>query len=179
MIKKVSFNVIVLLLLIFLATAGYSCATGRYLKTQSATEGEITGVYTVILYGGTSVNDVETIAVLMKEGTPYSFEVFRPEFDYRTIKGVPGKEALEKAEKFVSFHHNFWKIQLNKIVDGRGNTVGYEVRPLYYPGASDKSDILDVDYKNADGKIIVYIRLYEYPEMERMPFEGGRGFGPK
>jgi len=146
---------------IVLAMASYSCE--RYLRTESATGQEIAGVYTLILRGGTSANDVKTIAILAKEGTPYSFEVFQPEFEYRIIKGVPAEEALERAEKFVRFHPDFWKIQLSKILDEKGSTIGYEVRPLYNPTVYDnKFDLPDVYYKITDHKVIVYIRFYEY-----------------
>jgi len=177
MVRKNFYNITIGFLLIFLAMASYSCS-GRYLRTEGAVGEEITGVYTLILYGGASANDLSTIAILAKEGTPYSFDVFAPEFDYKIIKGVPAKEALEKAEKFVSFHHDFWKIQLSKIVDNIGNAIGYEVRPLYNPIVYTKSDIPDVYYKNTDGKVIVYIRFYEYPEAF-FPSEGGRMSAPK
>lgn len=150
------------LLLILLAMASYSCSTGRYLRTESATGEEITGVYTLILYGGASANDTRTLAILAKEGTPYSFEVFQPEFEYKIIKGVPAKEALEKAKKFFTYHPDFWKIQLSKILDNKGGIIGYEVRPLYDPTVYDKSDIPDVYYKITDDKVIVYIRFDEY-----------------
>ncbi len=167
------------LVIMVLAMASYSCSAGRYLKTETATGEEITGVYTLIFYGGTSANDISTLAILAKEGTPYSFEVFAPEFNYRIIRGIPAKEALEKAEKFVSFHPDFWKIQLSKILDDKGGTVGYEVRPLYNPSVYDKSELPDVYYKITDGKVTVYIKFYKYPAPEPMPFEGGRSFGPK
>lgn len=162
-------------------TGIYSCS-GKYLKIEGIadTKVEISGSYTVILYGGSHVNDKSTIAILVKEGTPYSFEVYKPEFDYEKIKGISGKDALDKAEKFVSFHHDFRKLQINRIVDSAGNAIAYEVRPLYHPDTADNSDVLDVDYKKTDGKVIVYIRRYEYPETEPMPFEGGgMFFSPK
>jgi hypothetical protein len=177
MMKRNFHTINIAILTMVLAVATYSCA--RYLKTEGATVEEISGVYTLILYGGTSANDIKTIAILAKEGTPYSFEVFQPESDYKIIKGIPAKEALEKARKFVSFHPDFWKIQLSKILDNKGSTIGYEVRPLYNPSVYDKSDLPDVNYKIADGKVIVYINFYPYPAPEPMPFEGGRSFGPR
>jgi hypothetical protein len=95
------------LLLILLTMASYSCSTGRYLRTESATGEEITGVYTLIIYGGASANDTRTLAILAKEGTPYSFEVFQPEFEMKIIKGVPAREALEKARKSFTLHPDF------------------------------------------------------------------------
>jgi len=160
-IKRIFYTGSFGVLFIVIAMAGYSCE--RYLRTETATGQEITGDYTLILCGGTSMNDVKTVAILAKEGTPYSFEVFQPEFEYKMIKGVPAKEALEKAEKFVAFHPDFWKIQLSKILDNSGSTIGYEVRPLYNPMVyNNKFDLPDVSYKITDHKVIVYIRFYEY-----------------
>jgi hypothetical protein len=170
-------NIIVALSIIFPVVAGYSCS-GRYLKTENAGAGEITGSYTLILYGGTFPNDLSTIAVLAKEGTPYSFDVFAPEFDYKVIKAVPAKEALEKAEKFVSFHHDFWKVQLSKIIDKNGTAIGYEVRPLYNPAVYSNYDIPDVYYKISGVKVIVYIRFYEHPDTF-FPLRGSMTLSPR
>ncbi len=177
--RNKSSSVVIATVLTILTLYLYSCSAGRYLKTESAAEQEITGHYTLILYGGSSVNDLKTLAILVKEGTPYTFEIYAPEFDYRTTKGVPATKALELAEKFVSFHHNFWKAQLSRILDNKGSVIGYELRPLYYPTIHSQSDILDVNYRQSNDKVVVYINFYEYPPTERFPFEGGRGFGPK
>ncbi len=170
--------VTVAFLLVYLSIA-CSCATGRYLQTESAKTVEITGTYNLILYGGNHINDKKTLAILIKEDEPYKFEVFAPDFDYRIVKGVPALKALEKAKKFVSFHHAFWKTQLRKILDKQGNTIGYEMRPLYYPEVYGESNILDVYYKQTGSKVIVFIRLIS-PQLESMPFEGaGKGIDVK
>jgi hypothetical protein len=165
------------LLLVFLFIT-CSCA-GRYLKTESAKPMEITGAYNLVLYGGNTINDKKTLAILVKEGGPYTFDIYAPGFDYRTIKDIPAPEALERAKKFVSFHHAFWKIQLRKILDAEDKTIGYEMRPLYYPEVYGESNIIDVYYKQTGGKVIVFIRLIS-PKLESMPFEGGeKGTGTK
>jgi len=166
------------LLITVLVMASYSCSE-RYLRTESVTPGEITGVYTMILYGGNYANDIKTIAILAKEGTPYTFDVFAPAFDYRVIKNVPAREALAKAEKFVSFHLDFWKIQIDQIVDPQGSAIGYEVKPLYYPAAFGNPDIIRTYYKMTGSKVTVYIRpRFRYPALD-IPFEGGGSFSPR
>lgn len=163
--------------LMFLIITGYACA-GRYLKTESVSSEGIAGDYTLILYGGNYLNDIRTIAFLAKEGTPYTFEIYAPEFEYRAIKGVSAREALEKAEKFDSFHPYFWKTQLSRIMDNSGNTIGYELRPLYDPVAFGNPDVLRVYYKMTDSKVIVYIRpFFRYPLTS--PFEGIDSGKPK
>ena len=166
-----------MLLIVILAAASFSCSE-RYLRTETAVPGQITGVYTLILYGGNSANDVETLAILAKEGTPYTFDIFAPSFDYSVIKNISARQALDKAKKFVSFNPEFWKLQINKILAPQGSVIGYEVKPLFYPGVFDNPDVIDTYYRMTGDKVTVYIRTsYRYPGMD-VPFERGR-FGPR
>lgn len=131
----------------------------EYLKTEEVKAEEVTGTFTLVLYGARYSNDLETIAFLDKEGDEYEFEPYAPEFDYKVKKGVSGADALREARKFVSFHNAFWRSQLSKILDGKGNTIGFEVRPLYLPFIYGRDDLLEVNYEIKSGKVIAYIRL--------------------
>jgi hypothetical protein len=124
----------------------------------------IQGTFTLILYGANHSNDLETIAILDREGDGYDFEPFAPEFVYRIKKNLPANEALSEAEKFVGWHHSFRSITLSKITDERGSLLGYEVRPLYYPLDFGFFDVLDVNYFKRGNKIIVRIKLIESVE---------------
>lgn len=150
----------------------FSCAAGNYLKTEGAKDADIRGSFSLILYGSRHSNDIETIAILDIEGDGYSFEPYAPEFDYKIKRGIPAKEALEEAERFVSWHSSFYRTQLGRILDDKGNVIGYEIRPLYQPLAFGTSDVLDVDYRIKDNKVIVRIRLK--PQIERMLFDGDK-----
>ncbi len=154
-----------------------SFAFGKPLKTLEASPSEIKGTFTLILYGGNYSDDMETIAILDMEGDQYNFEVFAPDFDYRLTKGVPAEKALRTAEKFVGFHTAFWRTQLSKILDRKGNIVGFELRPLYRPEVFGFSDILEVNYwPKDDGKIKVTIKLVSPVERLKIPgFVGGPG----
>jgi len=165
-------------LVMIICFSQYGCGSVAYLRTESVKAPETTGVYNLILYGGNYSNDIKTLAILVKEGEPYSFEIFAPDFEYRTVKGVPAEEAFKRAEKFVSFHRDFWKVQMRTIIDNNGKTIGYEVRPLYYPVTSTGSNPINVYYRRTDDKVVVYIRLD--PLLEYMPFEGsGQATGHK
>ncbi len=167
--KNISYNTVAKLLFILCIFAIYSCATGTYLSREDVKGTDVTGVFTLILYGGTYQDDVKTIAILDKEGDSYEFEVYSPEYDYKIKKDVPAKEALKDAEKFVGFHPQFLHSRLSKIVDKEGTIIGYEVRPLYQPSTFLFADILDVNYQMKDSKVIVY--LYIKPEVkEKKPF---------
>lgn len=149
-----------------------ACATGNYLKTEGAKDADIKGTFSLILYGSRHLNDIETIAILDIEGDGYSFEPYTPEFDYKIKMGIPAKEALEEAERFVSWHSLFYRTQLSRILDYKGNIIGYELRPLYQPLAFGVSDVLDVDYRIKDNKVIVRIKLKQ--QIERMLFNGDK-----
>jgi hypothetical protein len=136
------------------------------LNTEAANPSEVKGTFTLILYGGNYYDDMETMVILDSEGDGYTLDLYVPDFDYRVIKGVPAKEALAKAEKFVSFHPSFWRSQLSKILDDKGNVIGYEIRPLYYPIAYGASDVLDVHYWMKKT-----VRLIT--SVERLRFPGG------
>lgn len=142
------------------------------MKTEGANDADIKGVFSLILYGSRHLNDIETIVILDIEGDSYSFEPYAPEFDYKIKKGIPAKEALEEAERFVSWHSLFHYSQLSKILDEKGNVIGYEIRPLYQPLAFGVSDVLDVDYRVKDSRVIVRIKLK--PQIERMLFNGDK-----
>jgi hypothetical protein len=126
---------------------------------KSAVESDVTGDYRLILYGCNHYDDLETIAILDKEGDPYVFEPFAPDFKYRVKKNVPAKEALKEAEGFVDCHNAFRKAQLSRLVDAKGETYGFEVRPLYMPFVFGMEDVLHTDYRVEGDKVIVRIWL--------------------
>ncbi len=144
----------------------YSCVTGKGLRTEEIKDVNITGVFTLLLYGSRHSNDIETIAILDLEGDQYTFEIYTPEFDYKIKKHLPAPMALNEAEKFEDWHSSFQRSQLSRIIDDKGNTIGYEVRPLYLPITFGVADVLDVDYRIKDDKVIVKIRLI--PSVEKM-----------
>lgn len=132
---------------------------GKLLKTVPAEIANVTDKFTLILYGAEHSNDVETVAILDKEGDRYTFEPFAPKFKYAVKRGLPAKEALEEAGKFISWHNSFHQSQLRGIIDENGNVLGYELRPLYLPFTFGIDDIMDIDYRMRADKIAVIIRL--------------------
>ena len=147
-----------------------SCAQRASLRTVYAHPSEITGTYTLFLYGGRYMEDLETVAILAKEETPYAFEIYSPEFNYKVINGLSADEAYRKAAAFVSFHHAFDHFIVSKILDGNGTAIGYEVRPYYRPFEYGYSDVLEVWYTVHDGKVIARVHLK--PEVERYLRDG-------
>ena len=153
----------VFLLTVLLFAAGVlvakSLVRGTKLRTLPVEQTEMTGHYTLILYGGTHSNDLETVTVLDKEDDQYVFEPHAPEFRFRTEKKMPAQLAVEKAEEFVRKHPSFQRHQTRKILDDKGVKIGYEIRPLYLPEAFGVPDVLDISYMLKDNKVSVYVKL--------------------
>jgi hypothetical protein len=136
------------------------------LRTELVEKPAITGTYKVILYGANHYNDIATVALLVPEESKYSFEIFAPEFTYRTITGLPAEAAIERALKFVGWHSDFMRSQTSRIIDVNGQTIGYEVRPLYRQTTFGLQDVMQVNYFLKDMNTVeVHVRLD--PEIER------------
>jgi hypothetical protein len=147
-----------------------SCAGGQHIRTKSIKNAEqITGIFTLILYGASYLDDIETIAILDLEGDGYEFLPFTPEYNFKTIKGVKDREAFEKALHHVSFHHNYRHTRIKKIIDRGGTTIGYELRPLYQEFTYGFSDLLRVYYTLLqNGRIKVNVELNPLMEKPRL-----------
>jgi hypothetical protein len=148
-----------LLLMIGLLFGLVSCTKEIRLNTQGAQDAEVSGNYTAIYYGCNFLNDLETIAILEKEGGRYHFEPYAPDFKYRVKKGLSSEEAIETAKKSVNCNALFKRTQVNRILGPDGETLGYEVRPLYLPYRYGSDDVLDVDYMLKDNKVVIMVRL--------------------
>lgn len=148
---------------------------GKSLTTEEAGGIDSSGTFTLILYGGRYYRDVESLALLDLEGDEYTLDPYVPEFDYTVTRGLSPRDALDRAERFLSAQYAFRRSILSRILDSSGKTIGYELRPLYDPLTFGITDVMDVDYvPKKDGKVRVYIRLA--PSVESQLYGGG---GPR
>jgi len=136
------------------------------LKTELANTEQVQGVFTLILYSGPWPQQIANVAFLDREDDRLTLDPYAPDFDYRILKGIPAKEAIDRAEAFVSTHSSFHRSQLACIRDEYDRVVGFEMRPLYFPTTYGTSDVLYIDYSLRDNKIDIHIRIN--PEVERM-----------
>jgi hypothetical protein len=153
---------------LFFGFAISSCvlATGNHLRTVEAKPSEVTGTYTLFLYGCRYPDDLENVAILAKEGYPYTFNIYAPSSRYKIKSSLPADEALREAEQFVSCSVHYQQSRLSAISDPPGNIIGFEVRPLYSPIRFGMYDVLNIQYVNNDRRIVVYIKLDPTVEME-------------
>src|SRR5208283_5461037 len=146
-------------LLLFFAVVVTACGISlkQEIRTEDASEKEITGTYSLILYSAMHEGDLETLAILAKEDSPYTIVPYAPEFDYKIIKHMPAKDALAEAFSFTSRHPDFSRAQLARIVDSSGRVIGYEIRPLYRAFRYGSPDVLDIHYWRKGDKVFVKI----------------------
>ncbi len=131
----------------------------KHLKTEEANPTDVQGKFTLLLFGCSSPDDLANVAVLDKEGDPYSIEIHAPDFSYTVRTGLNGEEALQEAGRFIRCNIQSERTQLRRILSPAGAGVGFELRPLYSVAAFGKDDILDIRYVIKDRKIMVYIEL--------------------
>jgi hypothetical protein len=159
---------------LFFSLAISSCVltTGNHLRTVEAKPSEVAGTYTLFLYGCRYPDDLENVAILAREGYPYTFDIYAPSSRYKVKSGLPADEALREAEQFISCSVHYQQSRLSAISEFAGNIIGFEVRPLYSPIRFGMYDVLNIQYVNKDGRIVVYIKLDPTVEME---LRDGRG----
>jgi hypothetical protein len=137
----------------------------NHLKTEAATPADVQGTYTLLLHGCRHPDDLENVAILDKEGDPYSFEIFAKDSAYTVKGGLTGEQALKEAEQFIRCTTHYERIGLKKILGPGRAGIGFEVRPTYSPTRFGTSDVIDMQYVIKDRKVAVYIKLD--PEVER------------
>jgi hypothetical protein len=157
--KRLYAALAVLAFLVSLSLSACTSMGGSHLKITSAKPSEVTGTYTLFLYGCRYPDDLENVALLDKEGNPYAVEIYAPDSRYKVKTGLSAEEALKQAEQFVKCSVHYQQTRFSKILDPMGDIVGYEARGLYSPIRFGMYDVLDVQYVARDNKIVVYIKL--------------------
>lgn len=174
--KGMCFLIIMSLIVLFKSEE----VSAKFLKTEKASEEEIEGTFSLILYGGRHINDLETVAFLDIEGDLFEFEPYAPDFDYKIKRNITAEDALKEAKNFVDFHNAFWRSQLCKILDENGKLLGYEIRPLYRPFVYGRDDLLEIYYRIRENKVTIEIRLtpdfFKIPFLNEQPSGLGDGF---
>jgi len=153
-------NLFIIAAIILLIIIGSVARSGdSYLKTEAANPAEVQGTFTLLLYGSSSPNDLANIAILDREGDPYSFEIYAPDFSCTVQAGMNAALALQEAERFVRRNIQSERSRLHRVLSPAGAGIGFELRPLYSVGTFGRDDILDVRYSLKDRKIVVRIEL--------------------
>jgi hypothetical protein len=152
-----------------------ACVATRYtLQTQDGGLTETAGTYTIIRYGASNPEDFATFAIIFPEQGRYSFDIFKPDFEYRVEKGLTAKQAMEAAQTFVNWHPEFSRAQTSRILGPDGNVIGYEVKALYKTTLFGKEDVAYLTYVLKDNNMVtVYLRVDDVVRARNMGGAGG------
>jgi len=156
-ISGMKFMVMSMTTLLFLYGIAYSMS--QYPRAEREERVDLTGTYTVIFHGGTYSNDPAAVAILDIEGDEYTIKPFTSEYNYRIKKGMPAEAALKESRLFISSHTDFFRSELQRIIDEKGEIIGYEVKPLYNILRFGMHDILDVHYRIKDKTVSVTVDI--------------------
>jgi hypothetical protein len=70
---------------------------------------------------------------------------------------MPLLPALRESRLFISSHTDFIRSELKRIIDEKGEIIGYEIKPLYNILRFGMHDILDVHYRIKDKTVSVTV----------------------
>ncbi len=133
------------------------CTGGTSLKTQDIQDtGNITGFYTLILYrGAESMGNLKSMAFLDVEGDAYTLVPYAPNYEYTITPHLSWEKAFQIALEFIKSNRLFMNYQIRTILGPTGETIGYEVKPLYDSLALGYSDILTASYRVKEGRTVL------------------------
>jgi hypothetical protein len=150
----------ILILIAFIALTITSCTGGKILRTEPSTVESLSGIFNVIFYYNQDYEGLKQVVILDVADDDHTIALYEPGYFIRTVKHMNGDDAIINAVKFLEGHPNYMNYKILKIVDQAGNTVGFEVRPLYLPEMYGISDVMDNYYiLQDDGTITAIISL--------------------
>jgi hypothetical protein len=161
--------------LFFLSMLLTACMAGQRLDAVAADPAAVSGTYTILLHGCNYSTQIDNVAILADEQSPYPIDIYDIPTSYTVKKNIPAKEALEAAMSFIPCStYRVWKTRFSRITDDSGKTIGYEVRPLYLPLEFGNSDPLQISYFLLKDGVRVYIRIDSTVE-KKLSASGDRG----
>jgi hypothetical protein len=90
------------------------------------------------------------------------------------VQNVEGADAVEHAVRFLQSHRDYKSMTMKPIVDAKGTTIAFELRPLYVAANYGVSDVLIVDYLfREDGTVRILIDIV--PPVKSLFQREGRG----
>jgi len=138
-----------------------ACTAGKELSLRSADLTDMRGgLYTLILYGCISKNDVANMAILVDVKSGYKFDVYALDSMYEVREAIPATVALGEATAFLRCTTATMRnTELRVITDPAGKTIAYELKPFYKPLDLQESEVLRTSYVLQDGKVTAHMML--------------------
>ena len=102
------------------------------LTLQYCNEQNIKGVFDVIVYSNSFINDPETFIILDVTDDNIKILPYAPSFQFNVHEKLDEKQALKIVHEILRDSANVSSIKCIQIKDGE-NIVGYELKPIYFP----------------------------------------------
>jgi len=151
------------------------CSHGTLLRTRAADPKGIEGTYDLFTYGCRHPEDIEHVAFLIEPDKAGMMQFYFPDKSYKVTSGLSANKALAEADAHARCGvRTVTAVRVNRILDGSGGTLGFEVLPRYSITDVGGIDPVNVSYVLKDGKIGVYIQLQPGVESK---LHGGPGGG--
>lgn len=155
---------------LFVISAASTALAAEKLKSKVTRSGDadFSGTYTVMLLGSGSARDPQNVAILEKESPDApAFEIVaRNDATLpstapapRVIRGMTGAEAIAEAQRFLGENVNVNQTQLSRIMGPSGDTIAYEVKPLYLPARFGTPDVVNTHYTMRGDVVRAYVQL--------------------
>lgn len=151
-------------LIFFIPLSGYS-----QIFLNDIEETAIKGNFNLIIYGNAFINDPETFVILdrIEEKTlilPYSSS-----YKYRIYENINEKEVMQIIKDI--FHNPSISFIKYREIKNADSSLGFEIKPVYYPWIFGISEPLETTYKKDLDKVYIFIRLN--PRVEKQLYNGG------
>jgi hypothetical protein len=161
--------------LLMLTILAGGCVTYKAtLQTRTAGAVDTASTYSLIKYGRHYGDVYSSVAFIVPERGKYTFSIFKPDFEYKVVKGVSSAQVVEMAQTFVKGDPQIKEVQLNGIIGPGGDITGYEVRPIYRSILFGKEDILIIGYfLNESNEIQVRIDVDDVVKQREKGDDGG------
>lgn len=132
-------------------------------------ETKLKGNFNVIIYGNSFINDPETFIILDNQEDTITISPYSSSFKYKILQSINKEKSLQIIKDiFSSSAVSFIRYREIKEAD---RTLGFEIKPVYYPWIFGISEPLETTYKKNGNKIDVFIRLN--PRVEKQIYNGG------
>ncbi|GEM_PF-334362 len=137
---------------------------------QKCNEQDIKGVYNLIIYSNSFINDPETFIILDRADDELKILPYAPSFKYSVKENLNENESLKIAKEILKDSSIVSFIKCSAIKEGE-NIYGYELKPIYFPWIFGILEPLETVYKKQGNTITIFIRLH--PQVERQIYFNG------
>ncbi len=132
-------------------------------------ESKIKGIFNLIIYSNSFINDPETFIILDKSDDSIDIQPYAPSFKFRIFSNINDAQALNIIKEIFQ-NSSVTSIKYKEIIES-GKIVGYEIKPIYFPWVFGILEPIETVYKKQNNSIIIFIRLN--PIVEKQLYNGG------